>query len=145
MADVGAPLDQVAARPTHILVVDDEVFNRDLMVRTFARSGEVVAAADGAAALAVLERWPVDILVTDLALGRLSGVELAHTVRARWPAVRIVVVTGFDHDLLLLQARAAGVVDDVIGKPWHPAQLRERVLALLAARLVTPAAGDLSP
>lgn len=117
--------------PLRILVVDDEVYNRDLLVRTFASASEVVAAADGAEALAVLERWLPDVVVTDLSLGQPSGVELAEQVRARWPGVRIVVATGFDHDPALTRAHAAGVVDDVVTKPWRPAALRTRVLALV--------------
>ncbi|MBZ0232855.1 MAG: response regulator [Deltaproteobacteria bacterium] len=118
--------------PARILVVDDELYNRDLMVRTFARAGEVVAAADAGEATALLERWSVDVLVTDMALGRSpSGVELAREVRRRWPAVRIVVVTGFDDEPALQQARGEGLVDDVVPKPWQPSALRERVLALV--------------
>jgi CheY-like chemotaxis protein len=118
--------------PARIVVVDDELYNRDLMVRTFARSGEVVAAADGAEATALLERWPVDVLVTDMALGRSpNGVELARDVRARWPSVRIVVVTGFDDEPALQQARAEGIIDDIVPKPWQPAALRQRVLSLV--------------
>jgi len=126
------PAAEVGAAPQpRVLVVDDELYNRDLMVRTFARTCEVVAAADAAEALAVLARWPADILVTDLALGRIDGVELAAQVRARWPAVRIVVVTGYDDDPGLLAARAAGAIDHVIAKPWQPTALRIQVLALL--------------
>ena len=121
--------------PARIVVVDDELYNRDLMVRTFARSGEVVAAADAAEATALLERWSVDVLVTDMALGRSpNGVELARDVRARWPAVRIVVVTGFDDEPALQQARAEGIVDDIVPKPWQPAALRQRVLSLVVRR-----------
>ncbi len=128
MADPGPG----GARPARILVVDDELYNRDLMVRTFARAGEVVAAADAIEAAALLERWPADIVVTDLAMGRSqSGVDLARVVRARWPAVLIVVVTGFDDEPGLIEARGQGLVDDVIGKPWQPSVLRERVLGLL--------------
>ncbi len=119
--------------PPRILVVDDELYNRDLMVRTFARAAEVVAAADATEALAVLERWPADALVSDLALGRPSGVELARAARARWPRLRVVVVTGFDDEPTLVAAQAAGVVDEVIAKPWAPQALRARVLALIAA------------
>lgn len=118
--------------PARIVVVDDELYNRDLMVRTFARAGEVVAAADASEATALLERWAADVLVTDMALGRSqNGVELAREVRRRWPAVRIVVVTGFDDEPALVQARDDGLVDDVVPKPWQPAALRERVLALV--------------
>lgn len=115
-----------------LLVVDDELYNRDLMVRTFARGGEVVAAAGATEALAVLERWTADVLVTDLSLGEPDGLALARTVRERWPAMRIVVVTGFDDDPALIAARADGTVDDIVGKPWAPAALRSRVLALVA-------------
>jgi DNA-binding response OmpR family regulator len=67
-----------------------------------------------------------------MALGRSpNGVELAREVRRRWPAVRIVVVTGFDDEPSLLQARTDGLVDDVVPKPWQPAALRERVLRLV--------------
>lgn len=118
--------------PTRILVVDDELYNRDLMVRTFARASEVVAAGNVAEAVAVLERWPADVLVTDLALGSPDGMVLARLVRTRWPAMRIVVVTGFDDDPALQAARADGTVDDVVPKPWSPAVLRQRVLALVA-------------
>ena len=52
--------------PARIVVVDDELYNRDLMVRTFARAGEVVAASDAAEATALLERWAVDVLVTEI-------------------------------------------------------------------------------
>ncbi|HUQ00889.1 MAG TPA: response regulator [Kofleriaceae bacterium] len=118
--------------PARIVVVDDELYNRDLMVRTFARAGEVVAASDAMEATALLERWTVDVLVTDMALGRPpTGVDLAREVRRRWPAVRIVVVTGFDDEPALLKARADGLVDDVVPKPWQPAALRERVLSLV--------------
>ena len=118
--------------PIRILVVDDELYNRDLMVRTFARVGEVVAAGNVAEAVAVLERWTADVLVTDLSLGTPDGLALARLVRERWPAMRIVVVTGFDDDPALLAARAAGTVDDVVAKPWSPAALRLRVLTWVA-------------
>jgi CheY-like chemotaxis protein len=117
-----------------ILVGDDELFKRDHMVRTLARSSEVVAAAGAVEATAVLERWTADVLVTDLSLGEPDGVALARAVRARWPAMRIIVVTGFDDDPALIAARADGTVDDIVGKPWSPAALRTRVLALVVPR-----------
>lgn len=135
MAEAGAtPVVDAAAALPRVLVVDDELYNRDLMVRTFARASEVVAAADAGEALAVLARWSADVVLTDLALGRPDGLELARVVRARWPTVCIIVVTGFDQDPGLVAAHAAGTIDDVVGKPWTPTALRSRVLALLAAR-----------
>jgi DNA-binding NtrC family response regulator len=116
-----------AALP-RLLIVDDEPYNRDLLERIFARVAEVVMAGGVAEALAVCEARPFEIVVTDQRLVRGKGTELAAQVRTRWPATRIVIITGFTDDEELVAARAAGVVDDVIGKPWMPARLRKRVM-----------------
>ncbi len=114
-----------------VLVVDDEVYNRDLMIRTFARDCEVVAASTVAEALAVLEGGRFDAVLTDQALVGELGTELARVVRARWPSVRLVLVTGYD-DAVVAEALRDGQVDEVVGKPWKPATLRARVMALVA-------------
>lgn len=115
-----------------LVVVDDELYNRDLMIRTFARTGEVMAVGDAPQALEVLGRWTADVLVTDFLLGgTLDGVALARQVRARWPAMRIVVVTGFEDDPALVAAQSEGVVDAVVAKPWAPSALRMQVINLV--------------
>ncbi len=112
-----------------LLIVDDEAYNRDLLERTFARVADVVVATGVADALAACEAGAgFDVVITDQRLVGGRGTELAAQVRARWPATRIVIITGFAEDVELLRARAAGVVDDVVGKPWAPATLRTRVL-----------------
>jgi len=116
------------SRP-RLLIVDDEAYNRDLLERTFVRLAQVVVAVDAPAALAACEAAAFDVVVTDQRLVGGRGTELAAQIRARWPATRIVVITGYTDDDELIAAHAAGVVDDVIGKPWAPVALRARVLA----------------
>jgi CheY-like chemotaxis protein len=122
---------EAAPARVRLLVVDDELYNRDLMMRTFARDCDVVAAAGVADALDVLARSPIDAVLTDQALVGELGTELAREVRARWPAVRVVVVTGFDGDSALSDAVRGGFVDEIVAKPWKPAALRAKVLALV--------------
>lgn len=122
---------QPAKTRIRLLVVDDELYNRDLLIRTFARDCDVVAAASVADALDVLGRTQVDALLTDQALVGELGTELAREVRARWPAIRVVVVTGFDEDVALSDALREGVIDEVVAKPWKPTALRARVMALV--------------
>lgn len=55
---------------------------------------EVLEAASGPAALAILEQQKVDIIVTDLGLPGMSGEELARIARTRWPEIAIVFATG---------------------------------------------------
>lgn len=112
-----------------LLVVDDEPYNRDLLERIFTRQAEVVTVETPAAALAALAAGSFTAVVTDQRLGAHAlGTELAASIRARYPHLRIVVVTGFADAPELLAARAAGIIDDVIGKPWLPPLLRARVL-----------------
>ncbi len=123
------------ARPA-LLVVDDETYNADLMVRTFHRTARVRCVTDGAEALAALAEEPAALVLVDhrLGLGGGTGLDLAHTIRARWPITAIVVVTGYADLPLLHDALAAGAIDALVAKPWSPAELRRQVAELLAAR-----------
>lgn len=113
-----------------LLVVDDEPYNRDLLERVFARQADVVTAADADDALAALTAadGAFAAVVTDQRLARGRGTQLAAAIRTRWPAIRIVVITGYTDDPDLLAARAAGTIDDLVAKPWLPPTLRARVL-----------------
>lgn len=117
-----------------LLVVDDEAYNRDLLERIFARQADVVSAADADEALAALTAadGAFAAVICDQRLGRGLGTQLAAQIRARWPDLRIVIITGYAEDPDLLAARAAGTIDDVIGKPWLPPILRARVLGRAA-------------
>ncbi len=111
-----------------VLVVDDERYNRELLQRTLARSADVLGACDLGEALAACAAVAIDVLVTDQRLGTGTGTELAARVRAAAPHVRIVLITGYTDDAAVIAAQAAGVIDDVIGKPFAPIALRQRVL-----------------
>ncbi|MEZ4399985.1 MAG: response regulator [Kofleriaceae bacterium] len=111
-----------------LLVVDDERYNRELLLRTFARQADVTVAADRAEALAACGAAGFDVVITDQRLASGRGTELAAELRRRWPAMRIVLITGAVDDPDVTAARGAGVIDDVIGKPFAPVSLRERVL-----------------
>ncbi|WP_224004651.1 response regulator [Aureimonas sp. SA4125] len=80
-----------------VLVVDDEPLVRMNAVDMFEDLGfEVVEAADGAAALVILEARPdVSLLFTDCRMPGISGPELAKIASQRWPDLRIVLVSGY--------------------------------------------------
>ncbi len=86
-------------------------------IRTFLEEAgdiEVVAeAADGEEALAMVAAHRPDVLVLDVRMPRLSGVEVTRQVAARHPAVRVLILTAYDDDpyvLALLKAGAAGYI-----------------------------------
>lgn len=78
-----------------ILVVDDDAGVREMIVRHLRFTGyEVAEAVDGADALGRVAQERFDIVVTDLRMPNLDGVDLIRRVRAEQPLIRIIAVTG---------------------------------------------------
>ena len=88
---------------TTILVVDDQSFARRVAYRILSEAGyRVLEAEDGEEALDVLYgiRSPVDLLIVDVVMPRLDGVELARRVWERWPDRRILFMSGHAAEVL---------------------------------------------
>jgi DNA-binding response OmpR family regulator len=80
-----------------LLVEDDGAVRQMLAINLKAREYRVIAAADAEEALrlAEAETGPVDLLVTDVMMPGLSGAGLSLRLRERWPAMRILFISGF--------------------------------------------------
>lgn len=90
-----------AAVPRRLLVVDDDPAAVELLVMLLQMEGfEVLGCADPTAALALAGSTPPDLLITDVNMRALGGIELAAAARAAWPGVRVWALTGFDADTL---------------------------------------------
>jgi PAS domain S-box-containing protein len=118
-----------------ILVVEDEPDLRELTTQLLQRAGyDVVAAADGEEALAVAnveERF--DVLVTDVVMPNLSGIELAERMMDRDPMLAVVVLSGYTPETLDLErVTAAGA--SFVPKPITSARLLEAVRDAVASR-----------
>ncbi|TXM70628.1 response regulator [Methylobacterium sp. WL12] len=116
----------VAARAAAILVVDDDAEVRHVTASFLNGFGyDEIEAADGAAALALMEQRRFDLVVADLAMPGMTGVELAAEVRSRWSEVPVLIVTG--------HAEAVEIPHDlpVLTKPFQSAELARRVSSLL--------------
>lgn len=80
-----------------VLAVEDNEGLRRVVVRQLKELGyRVLDAADGAAALKILENEPVDLLFTDIMMpGGMSGYDLAKTAVARWPSLKVLLTSGY--------------------------------------------------
>jgi two-component system, response regulator PdtaR len=80
-----------------ILIVEDEVLTSEYLEFVLQEAGfEAIPVASAEEAIEVLEhRDDVDLVVTDINLPGLNGLQLATLVRDRWPAINIIVVTGY--------------------------------------------------
>lgn len=116
-----------------VLVVDDDQVILDLLTINFElESYTVLTAADGAAALAVLHEQSVDVIVSDVMMPVMSGLELVRQVVADPTLAAIPVV------LLSAKAQAADIrigleagAADYVTKPFEPFELIERVRSQL--------------
>jgi len=109
----------------HVLIVDDELNIRRVLAAMLAREGyEVTAAADGEQALAVLQKTPVHVVVTDLIMPRLGGMELLGRVAAEFPDVPVIVITAHGTVDSAVQALKAGAFD-YITKPFEQEELKK--------------------
>src|SRR4029453_4760503 len=79
-----------------VLVVDDEKMIREILADFLSLEGFWVRTAeDGAAALAELERHPYDLVISDLKMPRMDGIELLEQINRASPNVLTVIMTGF--------------------------------------------------
>lgn len=116
----------------HILVVDDEPLNRQLLHRTLRSSYRVTEACDSQEALEILESAvEVSAIVSDHLMPGKTGAELAFIVRDRWPDIPFILVTGYEGDELVRQAEDQGIIRKVVAKPWNGRQLHELIASYL--------------
>jgi DNA-binding response OmpR family regulator len=123
-----------------ILLVDDEESVQKLLTYPLERDGfRVVHAWDGEEALATFAAENVDLVVLDLMLPRLDGLEVCKRLRAQ-STVPIIMLTARDDELDKVLGLELGA-DDYITKPFSIREFRSRVRALLR-RASAPRAGD---
>ncbi len=113
-----------------VLVVDDEPSVQEIARAYLEREGFIVdSAADGASALALIERKPPELIVLDLMLPDVSGEQIAAHVRARSDVPIIMLTAKVSED-----QRVAGFelgADDYLVKPFSPRELVARAKAIL--------------
>lgn len=115
---------------SRILIVDDELrITRVLSMACTAQGYSVKSAADGTAALELLKSWAADLIVTDLSMPNLGGVELCREVR-KLSQIPILVLSVRDQEKVKIQALDAGA-DDYITKPFQMDELLARIRAAL--------------
>lgn len=100
-----------------VLVVEDDLRVREALLELLGKHGhEALGAADAREGLAVFEREPVDVVFTDHAVGELSGLEIARTVKRLRPGTPVILITGWPGRLDAGAIRESGI-DRVIEKP----------------------------
>ncbi len=122
---------RIADRPTRILVVEDEESYRDALITSLGREGyEVHLAADGMEGLRLFTDAPPDIVLLDVMLPEISGVEVCRRMQALDPAIPIIMVTALDTEADVVLGLELGAAD-YLTKPYHLRELIARIQAVL--------------
>jgi DNA-binding response OmpR family regulator len=121
----------MADRAPRILLVDDEQPIQTLLSFPLQRDGyEVVQAADGAEALARFDEQIFDLVVLDVMLPRMDGLEVCRRLRAKGETVPIIMLTAKSEEIDKVLGLELGA-DDYITKPFSMREFRSRVKAAL--------------
>jgi len=119
--------------PGKILIVDDETNIRRGLKATLVKDGhEVQEAGSAEEALSILEIFPCEAAIVDIRMPGMSGVDLLGQIRARWPLVSVILLTGHGTLETAMTAVREGAHDYLL-KPTQPAAIRETVASALAA------------
>ena len=111
-----------------VLLVEDQDDVRSMLVRALRTMGFAVAnAVNGRAAMSMLAEQSFDVVVSDVVMPEIGGIDLAHMVMERWPDVHMLLVTGF---VDAPEGVPEGV--PVLHKPFLPRELGHRIRMLTA-------------
>ena len=129
--------------PGRILFIDDDAAGREVALFNLRKAGyEVIAAEDGAGGLSAFEASPFDLVITDLKMPGISGMEVLRKIHAGTPDVPVLVITAFGNVETAVSAMREGAYD-FIGKPFHRDQLLMTVEKALDRRRLATEVRDL--
>ena len=117
----------MAAEKVRILVVDDEEVVRNLLQRTLTESGyNVTTAPDGEEALSVVSQGEVDVVLLDIKMPGMSGIEVLGKLTTDWPDICVIVVTAVVDTQTSIEALKMGAYD-YITKPFNRSNVVRKV------------------
>lgn len=107
------------AEPAALLFVDDEANILSALKRLFRPLGySIFTAESGAAGFEVLERNPIDLVISDMRMPEMSGAEFLEKVRVKWPDAVRILLTGYADVTSTIAAINKGEIYRYIAKPW---------------------------
>lgn len=111
-------------RKYELLLVDDELANLQKLQRTFVGQYNVHLAKSGEEALDILQKAPIDAIITDQKMPNMTGIQFLELSQKSHPNIVRIVLTGFTDVDDLIAAINTGKVHKYITKPWEPGDLR---------------------
>jgi len=114
----------------HILIVDDSILMRTALKRSIEMVGietaSISEASNGKEALEVLETNPVDLILTDINMPEMNGIELVHCLKEKseYANIPVIVITTESNAIRIEDLKDEGI-QDYLHKPFTPEEFRE--------------------
>jgi len=116
-----------------VLIVDDNIGIRGLLVGTLESEYEVVGAVDGPTALAAFEQQRIDAVLLDIRMPGMDGLEVLRRMKAIEPRVEVILLTAVEEVPTVVQGMKAGAFD-YLTKPWGMDELLSRLARAVRRR-----------
>jgi two-component system chemotaxis response regulator CheY len=115
------------ATAPRLLIVDDDAFVRHLLRDLLSDEGYLFSeATNGEEAVAQVQKESPDVVLLDLLMPKMSGIQALAEIRKVMPDSRVLVISSLDSEGLIQQALGAGAVGFVV-KPFHPLEIKAAV------------------
>lgn len=121
--------------PLNVLIVDDSAAIRKILQRILRQSeiplGTLLEAGDGSQALDVLKSNPVDLVLSDINMPNMDGLQLLAQIKSsgQWPNLRVVMITTEGNQTRVMEAVGLGAAG-YVRKPFTADQIKEKLLSL---------------
>ena len=121
------------AESAKILVLDDEAYVRQMVAEVLTREGHVVYLADGRNAEDMLTGETFNLVITDLKMPGMCGIDVLALAKQTSPDTKLMVITGYPSKATLDEGLEMGA-EAYITKPFHVAELRSSVRRVLSSK-----------
>ncbi len=135
---ITAKIAKLAAREetTKILVVDDEEFILDILVRVLEREGyQVISTQSPLKALSLLESFNVGVVISDISMPEIDGIELLKRIKARYPNMPVMLISGHTAKYSKSAMIAAGAAG-FITKPFRNTEIIDEIASFNIEKIV---------
>jgi DNA-binding NtrC family response regulator len=111
-------------KPLRIMIIDDESIVGKRLKPAFEKTGYIVETfEDGEEAMARFDEATFDIVVTDIRMEKMDGIEILERIQAKTDGTKVIIITGYATVEIAREALSKGAYD-FIAKPFKPADLR---------------------
>jgi len=118
----------MSEQPLKIMVIDDENIVGKRLKPALEKTGDIVETfEEGEAALARFAQEPFDIVVTDIRMEKIDGIEILERILAQSARTKVIIITGYATVEIAREALSKGAFD-FIAKPFKPSDLRQIIV-----------------